>query len=82
MPKETETDDCIAVIGSVTRAMRAQNVLREAGIRCAVVKAESFRGDRGCTYGVSYPCPWESRIRMLLQNAGIATRSFERRERL
>ena len=82
MQKNTDNRDCIAVIGSVTGAMRARSVLRGAGIDCEVIKAESTQSNRGCTYGVTYPCLWEGKIRQLLQNAGIIAHSFERSGRL
>ena len=78
MNKKPEVYDCIAVIGSVTRAMRAQSVLRAAGVGCVVVKAESGKLEQGCVYGVSCSCRLRGQIEGILKSVGIGIRSFER----
>lgn len=68
--------NCIAVIGSVTQAMRARRALENAGVRAEVVKADSSGTRRGCAYAVSYPCAEERRVRTALQSAGIGVRRW------
>lgn len=76
MRNDSEKRECIAVIGSMTRAMRAQSVLASAAIRVEVIKADSSQTGRGCAYALSYPCVQDENVRNVLQNAGIRVRSF------
>ena len=66
----------MAVIGSVTQAMRAQRVLNGAAILCDVVKADSASGGRGCAYALSYDCVQNGNVRRILVKAGISVRDF------
>jgi len=69
---------CLAVMGSMTQAMRAQKVLSDAAVRAEVVKADSAHTRRGCAYALSYPCSQESNVRTILSSAGIRVRDFYR----
>ena len=69
---------CTAVVGSMTRAMRAQEALEASAIPCAVVKIEEGRGLRGCVYGLSYSCSQEQNVRATLEAAGISVREWNR----
>ena len=80
MRNEIKTKECIAVMGSVTRAMRAQNVLVAAAIRVNVIKAESSQTGKGCAYALSYPCAQQGNVKRVLENAGIRVRSFSENE--
>ena len=80
MRQERDIYDCVAVIGSVTRAIRARDILRAAGVGCEVVKAESGKGENGCVYGVACSCLWGGQIQGILQRAGVRISSFERRK--
>ena len=74
MRSETERGSCIAVIGSMTQAMKAQSVLANAAIFARVEKADSSMTRRGCAYGVTYACSQEANVREVLRNAGIRIR--------
>lgn len=63
-------NECTAEIGSVTQAMRAQDVLGEAAIPAKVIKTQSS-SRRGCIYGISYSCAQEKNVRTVLDNARI-----------
>lgn len=76
MRNETNRQECVAVIGSTTQAMRAQSVLASAAVRAQVIKADSFDVGQGCMYAISYPCAQEGHVRQILQNAGVRVRSF------
>ncbi len=76
MRNEINTKECIAVMGSMTRAMRAQNVLAEAAIRANVIKAESSQTGKGCAYALAYSCAQKDNVKRVLENAGIRVRSF------
>ncbi len=70
--------DCLAVIGSMTQAIRAQKVLSGAAIRAEVVKSEGGRTLGGCAYALSYPCAQDKNVRTVLQNAGLRVRAFSK----
>lgn len=65
---------CIAVIGSVTQAMRAQKVLANAAIRTELVKTGGKASLRGCAYALSYPCTQDGNVKNILLRAGIRVR--------
>ena len=76
MRNYTDDQECVAVIGSMTQAMRAQNVLASAAIRAEVIKADSSKTGRGCAYAVSYSCMQDGNVRSVLNRSGIRVRSF------
>lgn len=79
MRNHQEQNECIAVIGSVTQAMHAQNVLATSAIRVEVVKADSSITGRGCAYALMYPCVMEESIQSVLKSAGIRVKNARRR---
>ena len=76
MRNNIATGECIAVIGSMTRAMRAQSVLAAAAIRVQIVKADSLQGKNGCAYALSYPCAQTENVKRILSDAGIRVREY------
>ena len=68
---------CIAVIGSVTQAMRAQKELANQAIPTNLVKT-SGSGFRGCSYALSYSCSQDANVEMILARAKIRVRETER----
>ncbi len=78
MRNQQQNQECIAVIGSMTQAMHAQNVLASAAIRVQVIKADSSKTGRGCAYAISYPCVQDGNVRSVLQKMGVTVRSFYR----
>lgn len=68
---------CIAEIGSMTQAMRAQSVLAQAAIPTTVVKSNSSKNSRGCTYGVSLSCAQGENARQALMKAGVKVRRWK-----
>ena len=81
MRNKSEKSECIAVIGSMTQTMNAQNVLARAAIRTEVVKADSVNSGRGCAYALSYDCAQDANLKRVLQLGGIRVRSHQRRYR-
>ncbi|MBQ9773783.1 MAG: DUF3343 domain-containing protein [Clostridia bacterium] len=67
---------CMAIIGSMTQAIRAQKVLAKAAIRTDVVKADTGESRRGCVYALSYPCAQEANVRMILSRDGVRVRAY------
>ena len=78
MRKYYDEAECVAVIGSVTLAMRAQGVLAKAAIRTEVVKADSSVTGVGCAYALMFPCEMSETIKEILKNAGIRARMVRR----
>ena len=76
MRSDLKGERCVAVIGSMTRAMRAQSLLAAAAIRVEVIKADSARTGQGCAYAISCSCYQQENVRRILENAGIRVRSF------
>lgn len=68
--------ECVAVIGSMTQAMRAQKILANAAIRTEVIKADSSLTRRGCAYAISYSCLQSDHVKDILRDAGIRVRSY------
>ena len=67
---------CLAVIGSMTQAIRAQRVLAAAAIRAEVVKADEGDSRRGCAYALSYPCAQGANVRAVLKRGGVRVRAY------
>ena len=66
----------MAVIGSMTQAMRAQAVLAKAAIRVSVIKAEAAATGRGCAYAIEYDCTQEQNVIAVLRAAGIRPKGY------
>ena len=76
MRNDFKLGECVAVIGSMTQAMRAQSVLASAAIRSNVIKADSSKTGRGCAYALSYSCEQDDNVRVVLYQSGIRPRDF------
>ena len=76
MTQDQKRGRCVAVIGSTTRARRARDALLAAAISAEVVKTDSERTGRGCSYGVAYSCYQSDNVRTVLERAGIRPRAF------
>lgn len=59
-------NQCIANVGSITRAMKAQALLRENGIEAEIIKLDPAKTKRGCAYGVIFSCRERTAVRRLL----------------
>lgn len=75
MRARSPNGECMAVIGSVTQAMRAQKALTAAAIYSRVEKAESSAAGKGCAYGVVFACSQEAMAERALRAAGIRVRA-------
>lgn len=65
---------CVAAIGSMTQAIAAQRILNREGVFSEVEGVDPTRVRRGCSYGVSFPCGYEKRVRELLGKEGVRVR--------
>lgn len=62
---------CIAGMGSVTQAMKAQNALSQMSIHSQIVKLDSSMTRRGCSYGVEFPCCQRNNAKMVIEASGM-----------
>ena len=81
MRSDSENNECVAVIGSMTQAMHAQSLRGRAAIRTELIKADSANGGRGCAYALSYDCGQAENLRSVLHNAGITVRLSRKKRR-
>ena len=63
---------CSTEIGSVTQAIKAQELLAKYAIPTKIIKTESSR--RGCVYALTYACSQENNVNSLLANAKPTSR--------
>lgn len=63
--------NCVAGIGSVTYAMKAQEILTNANIQSNVIRLRPEETKRGCAYGIRIDCAEFKRAIILLRNSGI-----------
>ena len=70
-PTNYSTDDCIAAIGSVTLAIKAQRHLAALGIGAEIISLPPKATRRGCAYGLAFPCPEENGVRRSFRAARI-----------
>ena len=60
-------------LGSVTAAMKARRILSSRSINCDVIKVSSKGDERGCIYGIEYPCELSITVKALL--SGITSQA-------
>ncbi len=67
---------CVAALGPMTAAVKAQRVLLAAGISAEVVALAPEDTRRGCAYGLEFPCSMESKTRVALRAARITVSQY------
>ena len=70
--------ECIAEIGSMTQAMRAQRALAEAVIPATVVKSDSSKSEKGCVYGVSLSCAQLENAENVFERSRVRVRRWKK----
>ena len=80
MHREPKPKFCTIPVGSVTRAMRARDVLALAAIPANVVSADAAAIRRGCAYAVALSCDRVQAARRILRDAGFSLRAGGDRE--
>lgn len=58
---------CISAKKSMTHAIKARRVLMAAGIRCEIVNLDGSVTEKGCAYGVSFPCHLTDEVQSALK---------------
>ena len=66
-----ETGDCVAALGSVTLAIKAQRSLAAIGIKSDIISLPAKATRRGCGFGLTFPCAEEGAVRRSLRAARI-----------
>ena len=66
--------NCIITFRSVTPAQRAEDVLRRAGVNCAIQRTPKWMEEKGCGYSLRMDCGELMAAAMLLRQAGISFR--------
>ena len=69
--------ECIAEIGSMTQAIKAQRILADSAIPTTVVKSNSMGSGKGCAYGVSFPCQQRENVERICMGAKIRVRRWK-----
>ena len=67
---------CVASLGSITVATRAQRALANAAIYSEIVKLGDDSLGKGCTYGLEFGCSSKDNVKAVLESAGIRIRGF------
>ncbi len=68
--------ECMAEIGSMTQAIKAQRILADATIPSTVVKNNSTNNGKGCAYGISFACAQSENVDNVLRKAGVKVRRW------
>lgn len=75
-----KTQSCVAAIGSLTLAVKAQNALLSESVRAAVRSLSPGETRGGCAFGVTFPCEEEGKVRAILRREKIGVRQLLRKE--
>lgn len=62
---------CTAAAPSLTFCVKAQRLLAQSFISAEVVRLEPSMTQRGCAYGIEFPCDRKREVRSILSRANI-----------
>lgn len=63
----------VIILTSVTYALRAQEILKQNGIRAELTRSRAVKSVRGCGWGIAFaPQYYETAVRLLVQS-GVPT---------
>lgn len=62
---------CTASLGSLTLAMKARQLAKEASFETTIVKLDPAATRKGCAYGLEFPCEAQRKISTLLSKNKI-----------
>ena len=71
---------CIAAVGSMTMALKAEQVLKNAGVTAEVRPLSPRETRKGCAYGVAFPCEVQRAARIALQRARIPVSQYLKKD--
>lgn len=67
---------CVAAVGAMTAAIKAQRVLRSAEIDAEVVALAPEETRRGCAYGVEFSAARENEARAAFRAARVSVSQY------
>ena len=67
---------CVAAVGSMTAAIKAQRILLSHGIDAEVVALAPEQTRRGCAYGTEFSAKYQSAARTALRGAGVSVSQY------
>lgn len=67
---------CVAVFPNLTSAQRCCRRLSAAAIPAEVVKVDSARTRRGCSWGAAFPASDSDAVRVILRGSGLGEREI------
>ena len=67
---------CIAAIGAMTAAVKAQRALLDSEIAAEVIALAPEDTRRGCAYGLEFPCHRQNEARAALRAARISVSQY------
>lgn len=70
-------EECVAEIGSMTQALKAQKALTEQAIPSTVVKTNSSKGGGGCAYGLSLNCAQRENAQNIFERSRVKVRRWK-----
>ena len=68
--------ECCAALGPMSAAIRAERVLRDAGVTAHVIALEPDETKRGCAFGIAYTCTEDGRVRATLRANRISVSQY------
>ena len=71
---------CIAAVGSMTMALKAEQVLKGAGVAAEVRPLSPRETRKGCAFGVAFPCDAHRAARIALQGARITVSQYLKKD--
>ena len=74
---EGEYRECIAVMGAITNAQKAQRALSAAAIPSIVTKLPPTSSHKGCAWGIEFPCNQLVNVQNILSSYGISVRAWK-----
>ena len=80
MPHSPFAPRCVAAMGSMTSALRAQRILGGAGLSTEIVSLSPEETRRGCAYGVEIPCADIALARQTFRAAGLTPSQYIERK--
>ena len=74
--KKLQNRGCLAVMGTLTNAQKAQNALAKVAIPSSVTKVDASAG-HGCMWSINFSCAQRANVERVLSSARIGVKSWE-----
>lgn len=67
---------CTAAVPSLTLCVKAQRLLALSFISADIVRLDPSMTQRGCAYGIEFPCDRKKEVRALLSKADLRVTQY------